>query len=221
MAGSSLPVTWRRPELELQLGTKMTEALVASRGELEIYGIHALEALQCMVERRFPVRRGTLDPDPPNRASRPSPACKATRSGRRGTMALWSWELLEHALGRSPSRNAGDIRANCRRFQRPATWGNFVPKGPIAFHDRVPRRPEGHGASTRRPRRRRDLRGAASTARRSRSRACSGCRRRPAPRSSKRWPCTSRSSWRPASRPTPSSERSSPAASSTTRWNRA
>src|SRR5205823_3119397 len=52
MAGSSLPVTWRRPELELPLGVKITEALVASRGELEIFGIHALEALQCMVERR-------------------------------------------------------------------------------------------------------------------------------------------------------------------------
>ena len=53
MAGSSLPVTWRRPELELPLGVKIKEAMVASRGELEIYGIHALEALQCMVERRF------------------------------------------------------------------------------------------------------------------------------------------------------------------------
>src|SRR6185312_4065650 len=40
MAGSSLPVTWRRPELELKLGTKIKEALVASRGELEIMGIH-------------------------------------------------------------------------------------------------------------------------------------------------------------------------------------
>src|SRR5579864_3109835 len=52
MAGSSLPVTWRRPELELPLGTGIEQALVASRGELEIYGIHSLEALQCMVERR-------------------------------------------------------------------------------------------------------------------------------------------------------------------------
>src|SRR5207302_6287338 len=51
-AGSSLPVTWRRPELELPLGVRVREALVAARGELEIYGIHALEALQCMVERR-------------------------------------------------------------------------------------------------------------------------------------------------------------------------
>ena len=46
-------MTWRRPELEFKLGTKIKEALVASRGELEIYGIHALETLQCMVERRF------------------------------------------------------------------------------------------------------------------------------------------------------------------------
>ena len=62
MAGSSLPVTWRRPELEFKLGTKITEALVASRGELEIYGIHALEALQCMVERRY----SNADPKPAN-----------------------------------------------------------------------------------------------------------------------------------------------------------
>src|SRR5262249_35536333 len=42
-AGSSLPVTWRRPELELPLDVKIEQALVASRGEIEIYGIHALE----------------------------------------------------------------------------------------------------------------------------------------------------------------------------------
>src|SRR4029077_18694703 len=47
-AVASLPVTWRRPELELPLGCRIREALVASRGELEIFGIHALEALQCM-----------------------------------------------------------------------------------------------------------------------------------------------------------------------------
>jgi hypothetical protein len=29
------------------------------------------------------------------------------------------------------SRNAGDVRSNCRRFPRPTAWGNFV-KGPIA-----------------------------------------------------------------------------------------
>src|SRR5438132_1605718 len=58
MAGSSLPITWRRPELDLRIGTRVREALVASRGELEIYGIHALEALQCMVERRTRGQQG-------------------------------------------------------------------------------------------------------------------------------------------------------------------
>lgn len=129
MAGSSLPVTWRRPELELRLGTRVTEALVASRGELEIYGIHALEALQCMVERRF-------EPGGPDRPADQSVRAVTCLQGeavwKAGDDGLWSWELLEHALGRSPSRNAGDIRVNCRRFPRPTAWGNFV-AGPIAF----------------------------------------------------------------------------------------
>src|SRR5947209_8136096 len=52
MAGSSLPVTWRRPELELGLGTPVEDALVAAYGPIEVYGFHALETLQCMLERR-------------------------------------------------------------------------------------------------------------------------------------------------------------------------
>jgi hypothetical protein len=52
MAGSSLPVTWRRPPLELPLGAPIEEALAIGYGGLESYGFHALETLQCMVERR-------------------------------------------------------------------------------------------------------------------------------------------------------------------------
>ncbi|MBN9117832.1 MAG: hypothetical protein J0I06_01460 [Planctomycetes bacterium] len=128
MAGSSLPVTWRRPELEFKLGTKIKEALVASRGELEIYGIHALEALQCMVERRF----GNADPKGSNQGVKAVTCLQDDAVWKAGDDGLWSWELLEHALGRSTSRNAGNIKENCRRFPRPSTWGHFV-KGPIAF----------------------------------------------------------------------------------------
>jgi hypothetical protein len=131
MAGSSLPVTWRRPELELPLGARLTDALLVSRGELEIYGIHALEALQCMVERRRRLKGEAGSPTDQGVAAvtclQGDAVWKAADDG------LWSWELLEHAVGRSPSRNAGDARANCRRYQRSATWGHFVP-GPIAFH---------------------------------------------------------------------------------------
>jgi hypothetical protein len=127
MAGSSLPVTWRRPELELKLGTKLEGAVLASRGELEIYGIHALEALQCMVERRFEGAQ------PAAQGVKAVTCLQGDAVWKAGDDGLWSWELLEHALGRSTSRNAGDIRNNCKRFPRPSTWGNFV-KGPIAFH---------------------------------------------------------------------------------------
>ena len=133
MAGSSLPVTWRRPELELPLGTRLKEAVVASRGELEIYGIHALEALQCMAERRFPTSGGRQPPVLPEQGVKSVTGLQGDAVWKAADDGLWSWELLEHALGRSPSRNVGDVRDNCRRFQRPAAWGNFV-RGPIAFH---------------------------------------------------------------------------------------
>ncbi len=132
MAGSSLPVTWRRPELDFKLGTKITEALVASRGELEIMGIHALETLQCMVERRFLAGGGRQPPVLPEQGVKAVTCLQGDAVWKAGDDDVWSWELLEHALGRSPSRNAGDVRANCKRFPRPAAWGNFV-KGPIAF----------------------------------------------------------------------------------------
>ena len=53
MAGSSLPVTFRKPDLDLPLGVEIEEALVLSNGPTESYGFHALETLQCMVERRI------------------------------------------------------------------------------------------------------------------------------------------------------------------------
>jgi hypothetical protein len=121
-AGSSLPVTWRRPELELPLGVPIKEALVASRGELEIYGIHALEALQCMVERRTKGQQGV----------RAVTCLEGESVWKAGDTRLWSWELLDHALGRSPSRNVGDIRENCRLFVPPPGRPTFL-RGPVAF----------------------------------------------------------------------------------------
>jgi hypothetical protein len=52
MAGSSIPVTMRVPELELPLGARIEHAVAIGYGDLEAYGFHTLEALQCMVERR-------------------------------------------------------------------------------------------------------------------------------------------------------------------------
>jgi hypothetical protein len=52
MAGSSLPVAWRVPALDLPRGAALTGALALGYGDLDAYGFHALEMLQCQVERR-------------------------------------------------------------------------------------------------------------------------------------------------------------------------
>ncbi len=52
LAGSSVPVAWRVPPLELKQGARLEQAVVHGYGGLESYGFHALEGLQCLVERR-------------------------------------------------------------------------------------------------------------------------------------------------------------------------
>ena len=53
LAGSSLPLTWRFPILELPRDCQIESGLTIGYGPLEDYGFHALEAHQCMVERRI------------------------------------------------------------------------------------------------------------------------------------------------------------------------
>jgi hypothetical protein len=102
MAGSSLPLVWRRPELELRLETPIEDALVACYGPIEIYGIHALETLQTMLERRKGGETGVK-----------SVQCLIGKEvWRAGDAGRWSWDLLESALAKSETVNPGDIRHN-------------------------------------------------------------------------------------------------------------
>ena len=52
MAGSSLPVTWRTPSLEMPEGARVREAVSVCYGGVDSYDFHGLETIQCMVERR-------------------------------------------------------------------------------------------------------------------------------------------------------------------------
>ena len=58
MAGSSLPVTWRTPSIDMPLGAPVTEAVGVGYGGVDSYDFHALETIQCMVERRAGSERG-------------------------------------------------------------------------------------------------------------------------------------------------------------------
>ena len=51
-AGSSLPVTWRMPAIDMPYGAEVEELLVVSIGSIDSYDFHALEVIQCMAERR-------------------------------------------------------------------------------------------------------------------------------------------------------------------------
>ena len=52
MAGSSLPVTWRTPSVEMPLGARIRDAVCVCYGGVDSYDFHGLETLQGMVERR-------------------------------------------------------------------------------------------------------------------------------------------------------------------------
>jgi hypothetical protein len=52
LAGSSLPVTWRIPSVEMPKDATVKEALTICYGGVDSYDFHGLETTQCMVERR-------------------------------------------------------------------------------------------------------------------------------------------------------------------------
>ena len=91
LAGSSLPVTWRLPDIELPLGCEIEDALMVGEGGSDAMDFHALEALQCMVERR----RGGETGVKAVQLVEGDAVWKAGDDGR------WSKELLTAALSRS------------------------------------------------------------------------------------------------------------------------
>jgi hypothetical protein len=94
MAGSSLPVAWRVPPLNVPMDCEIEAALAVGYGGLEAYGFHALETLQCQVERRKGGETGVARVQAVRGAA---PIRAAEQDGR------WSRELLEAALAAMPN----------------------------------------------------------------------------------------------------------------------
>lgn len=100
LAGSSLPVTWRLPEVELPLGCEIESALMVGVGGSDPMDYHALEAMQCMVERR----RGGETGVQAVQMIEGDAVWKAGEEGR------WPRELLVAALSRSDTPQGWTIR---------------------------------------------------------------------------------------------------------------
>ena len=110
MAGSSLPVTGRTPELDHETGAPIDEALAlghfhAYPNGLDSYGFHGLEALQCMVERRRGGETGIA-------AVRCIEGRAVWDAAERG---LWPRDLAAEAESRIADVEPGRMEDNCVR----------------------------------------------------------------------------------------------------------
>jgi hypothetical protein len=93
LAGSSLPVTWRLPPAELAPGSVIEDALMVGYGGSDPMDFHALEAMQCMLERRRGGETGV-------KAVQMVTGESVWKTGEQGR---WSAELLRACLSRSDS----------------------------------------------------------------------------------------------------------------------
>jgi hypothetical protein len=91
LAGSSLPVTWRLPDIDIPLGARLEEAVMVGEGDFDGLDFDALEALQSMLERRQGGETGV----------KAVQLLEGDEVWAAGDSGRWSKELLSSALSRS------------------------------------------------------------------------------------------------------------------------
>lgn len=96
LAGSSLPVTWRMPAIDMPHGADVEEAMCVAIGSIDSYDFHALEVIQCMVERRRGGETGVV-------ALQALRGEKVWEAMKKGSWAAGGWDskLFEACLSRS------------------------------------------------------------------------------------------------------------------------
>ena len=120
-AGSSLPVTWRTPSVEMPAGARISEAMCICYGGVDSYDFHGLETIQCMVERRKGGETGVEWVQ----AYRNDKFWEAVKEG------VWPKPLMDAALTRShtltPARQGyGDVFPSVDDMRR-------IVKNPVAY----------------------------------------------------------------------------------------
>ncbi|MBM98513.1 MAG: hypothetical protein CMJ77_05255, partial [Planctomycetaceae bacterium] len=94
-AGSSLPVTWRMPAIDMPYDANVEEVMCVAMGGIDSYDFHALEVIQCMAERRAGGETGVKWVE----ALRGDAVWRAMKSGS-WQAGGWSTELFESCLSR-------------------------------------------------------------------------------------------------------------------------
>jgi hypothetical protein len=122
MAGSSLPVTWRIPPVEMPLGASVREAICVCYGGVDSYDFHGLETIQCMVERRKGGETGVEW----LQAYRGDSFWKAHEQG------VWSAALFKAALCRSHTLGSG--RPGFTHVYPTLQEMKALARDPVAYH---------------------------------------------------------------------------------------
>ncbi|MBS0206711.1 MAG: hypothetical protein JSS49_27860 [Planctomycetes bacterium] len=125
LAGSSLPVTWRMPAIDLPYGAEVEEMLGIAFGAVDIYDFHALEMMQCMAERRQGGETGVVA----MQALRGDAVWKALDAGS-WAAGGWNPRLFEACLSRSHTLTQPETFSH--RYPTPAQMREWV-KEPIAY----------------------------------------------------------------------------------------
>jgi hypothetical protein len=124
MAGSSVTVTWRMPQVEMPQAAKIREAICVAYGNVDSYDIHALETVQCMVERREGGETGVEWLD----------AYRGDNFWKAHEQAVWSPALFKTALCRSETLRSGR-RTYTGVFPTLREMKELV-RNPVAYHYR-------------------------------------------------------------------------------------
>ncbi len=112
LAGSTIPLTWRKPDLQVPLGCEFTDVVMLGYGPPEGYGFHALEGLQCMVERRKGGEKGVKNVH----AYKGKEMWAAMEAGR------FSKEVLEAAIGMVGYHSPGDYKDVSAKALDASVW---------------------------------------------------------------------------------------------------
>ena len=124
-AGSSLPVTWRMPAIDMPWGAAMQEMLCVAMGAIDSYDFHALEVMQCMAERRKGGETGVVA----MQGFRGDAVWKAMDTGS-WSNGGWDPRLFEACLSRSQTLAQPETFSH--RYPTPAQIREWV-KEPIAY----------------------------------------------------------------------------------------
>ncbi|MDA0970560.1 MAG: hypothetical protein O3A60_09015 [Planctomycetota bacterium] len=106
-AGSSLPVTWRLPSIDMPFDVPLSESVCVAYGGIDSYDFHALETAQCMSERR---RGGEV--------------------GIRSVLTLSGEAMYEHLATRETTAKLF-VSALCRSHNLPVDGG--YPSAPVSL----------------------------------------------------------------------------------------